>query len=161
LTNDVLFSSDKQDWETPQWLFDLLDDEYQFSLDPCATPENAKCWHYYTPKDNGLKRVWSGNVWVNPPYDSIVAWLERAVLQLKYKRIETIVFLIPARTDTKYWHKYVMKHACEIRFIEGRLRFVGAKGAAPFPSVIVIFNRQRRRSWPYILIGKTINARGK
>jgi phage N-6-adenine-methyltransferase len=159
MVSNVLFSSDKMDWETPQWLFDLLDDQYHFSLDVCATAHNAKCEHYYTKKDNGLKHKWEGVVWVNPPYGHEIGdWVDRAAQQIKYKRVQRIVMLLPCRTDTKWWHRSVMGKAHEIRLIEGRLKFVGGTSSAPFPSVIVIYDH---RSWPYLMIGPSINARGR
>ena len=159
MVSDTLFSSNKMDWETPQWLFDLLDDQYHFSLDACATKENAKCWHYYTKEDNGLKRKWEGSVWVNPPYGrEIGQWTDRAKQQIKYKRVQRVVMLLPVRTDTKWWQRSVQSGAKELRFIEGRLRFVGAAGAAPFPSAVVIYDR---RSFPYLVVGPSINARGR
>ena len=160
MVSDTLFSSDRMDWETPQWLFDLLDDQYHFDLDACATKENAKCWRYYTQEDNGLKRKWSGNVWVNPPYGREIGdWVDKAAQQIKYTRVQWIVMLLPARTDTKWWHRSVMAKAKSIRFIEGRLRFVGGSSSAPFPSVIVIYHRNRQ-TYP-LTIGPSINARGK
>jgi len=162
MINDALYSSDRQDWETPQWLFDLLDEEYRFTLDVCATESNAKCWHYYTPEDNGLKRKWEGRCWMNPPYGrEIVHWVERASKQLKYRRVELIVALLPARTDTKWWHEFVMPHASMIRYIEGRLKFVGGPSSAPFPSIVVVYRYGVRRTWPYLSIGPSINARGR
>ena len=160
MVSDTLFSSDRMDWETPQWLFDLLDKQYHFDLDVCATKENAKCWNYYTKEDNGLKRKWSGSVWVNPPYGREIGdWVDKAAQQIKYKRVQWIVMLLPARTDTKWWHRSVMAKALTIRFIEGRLKFVGAVGSAPFPSVVVVYHRNRR-TYP-LTISPSINARGK
>jgi phage N-6-adenine-methyltransferase len=161
MVSDTLFSSDSIEWETPQWLFDLLDDRYHFSLDVCATKENAKCWNYYTEQDNGLKRKWSGVCWCNPPYGREIGdWVDRAAQQIKYKRVQWIVMLLPCRTDTKWWHRSVQPAALSIRFIEGRLKFVGAAGAAPFPSVIAVYHRNRRTSG-YLTIGPSINARGR
>ena len=160
MVSDTLFSSDKMDWETPQWLFDLLDDQYHFTLDACATKANAKCWHYYTPEDNGLKRKWEGNVWINPPYGREIGdWVDKAAQQIGYKRVEWIVMLLPCRTDTQWWHRSVMAKAKMIRFIEGRLKFVGGTSSAPFPSVIVVYHRNRR-TYP-LTIGPSINARSK
>ena len=160
MVSDTLFSSDRMDWETPQWLFDLLDDQYHFDLDACATKENAKCWNYYTVKDNGLKKKWEGSVWVNPPYGREIGdWVDKAAQQIKYKRVQWIVMLLPCRTDTRWWHRSVMAKAKTIRFIEGRLQFVGAAGAAPFPSVIVVYH-SNRRTYP-LTIGPSINARGR
>lgn len=153
-----MYTQDKKDWETPQWLYDLLDRQYHFHLDPCATDETAKCDRWFTKADNGLKRAWFGSVYVNPPYGREIGdWLARAAHQIRYKRVERIVMLLPARTDTKWWHRYVMGHAKEIRFIEGRLKFQGGSTSAPFPSVIAIFDR---RLCP-LRIGPTIKARGR
>lgn len=132
----VLFSSASDEWATPQWLFDQLDQEFRFTLDPCATPESAKCDRYYTQADNGLKRDWgTESVFMNPPYSEVSDWMARAF----GASIEgaTVVCLVPSRTDTGWWHDYAMK--AEIRFIRGRLRFGDAEHGAPFPSAIVIF----------------------
>ena len=160
MVSNTLFSSDRMDWETPQWLFDLLDDQYRFSLDACATKENAKCWHYYTQKDNGLKRKWEGSVWCNPPYGAreIAKWTARAVQQISYKRLARAVFLLPAATDTAWWNETVIGHAKEIRFVDGRVKFVGATGSPRFASVVVIYDH---RSWPYTKVGQSISARGR
>jgi len=158
VVSNVLFSSNDQGLETPQWLFDLLDAEYKFTLDVCATKKTAKCWNYYTPADNGLRRRWEGSVWCNPPYGrDIGLWTARAVHQIHYKRLQRAVFLLPVRTDTRWWHDTVMHGAKVLRFIDGRLRFVGTKGSAPFPSVIVVYSHGL---YP-LHIGPSISARGR
>lgn len=133
-----MFSSKDMTWETPQDFFDRLNDEFHFTLDVCATYETAKCKYYYTPEQDGLKQQWGGICWMNPPYGRETGkWLEKA-----YKESlngNTIVCLIPSRTDTKYWHDYCMK-ASEIRFVKGRLKFGNATAPAPFPSAVVIFD---------------------
>ena len=137
--NKGLFSSNSNEWETPQDLFDRLDAEFHFGLDPCATPENAKCEKFFTKEDGGLTQSWEGcgAVFVNPPYGrQIHQWVARA-WQTAEAGI-TVVMLLPARTDTRWWHEYVMR-AQEIRFIKGRLKFSGGEGSAPFPSAVVIF----------------------
>ena len=135
--NRSLFSSKKMDWETPQAFFDELNLEFSFTLDACATPENAKCKSFFTIYDDALKQDWFGNVWMNPPYGrSIGKWIRKAYLEVQVGNADLVVCLIPARTDTAYWHDYCMKG--EIRFIRGRLCFSNA-GRAPFPSAIVIF----------------------
>ena len=133
--NRSLFSSATGEWETPQEVFDALDLEFGgFDLDPCATAENAKCPNFYTKDDDGLDKPWGGKVFVNPPYGrSIGAWIKRC-----YEAPGLVVALLPSRTDTAWWHDYVMK-ADEIRFIRGRLKFGGAKNSAPFPSAIVVW----------------------
>ena len=136
--NDVLFSSKSVVWETPQDLFDKLNAEFHFDLDVCALPENAKCEKYYTPEDDGLLQPWNGVCWCNPPYGRTIGkWIQKA-----YETFAgggTVVMLLPARTDTKWFHEYIYNKA-EIRFIKGRLKFGNSKNAAPFPSMIVVFD---------------------
>jgi len=147
--NKVLHSSERMDWETPQAFFDMLDAEFHFGLDAAASKHNAKCKHYHTAAINGLHHGWGGygTVWLNPPYGrEIGKWIKRAYTQSQHQDMcYPVVCLIPARTDTTYWHDYVMR-AGEIRFIKGRLHFVGGKYPAPFPSAIVIFCKTKRRS---------------
>lgn len=141
----VHFSTGKDDWETPQWLFNQLDDEFHFTLDPCCTAENAKCRKYYTKAENGLEQDWKGEtVFCNPPYSrgkkgapGQEAWIKKCFEESK-KAGTTCVMLLPARTDTKAFHTYIYGYA-EIRFIRGRLKFGGSTNSAPFPSMIVVF----------------------
>ena len=133
----VLFTSNKSDWETPPELFNLLNTQYHFTLDVCATEQNAKCKNYITPEQDAFVQPWTGVCWMNPPYGrSIGLWVKRAY-ESSLKGA-TVVCLLPARTDTAWWHDYVLPYA-EITFIRGRLKFVGAENNAPFPSVIVTF----------------------
>lgn len=134
--NRSLFSSATGEWETPQDVFDALNKEFgTFFLDPCATADNAKCYFYYTKEADGLVQPWFGKVFVNPPYGrGIGAWVKRC-----YEYPHLVVALLPSRTDTAWWHDYVMK-AEEIRFLRGRLKFGGAKQGAPFPSCIVVWS---------------------
>jgi phage N-6-adenine-methyltransferase len=136
----AMFSSKTDEWSTPQDFFDELNKEFNFTLDPCATPENAKCEKYYTKEDDGLKQDWSGEtVFCNPPYGrAIKDWVKKCYEESK-KPNTTVVMLIPARTDTSYFHDYIYHKAKEIRFIRGRLKFGNAKNSAPFPSMVVIF----------------------
>lgn len=136
----TMFSSKNMDWETPQDLFDKLNDEFNFTLDVCALPETKKCDKYFTPEIDALSQDWSNNTcWMNPPYGrKIGAWLKKAYEE-SLKKDTTVVCLIPSRTDTKYWHDYCMR-SYEIRFIKGRLKFGNSKNSAPFPSAIIIFN---------------------
>lgn len=136
--NKALFSHKSCEWSTPQDLFDQLDAEFHFELDVCATSENAKCSRYYTVADDGLSKPWDAETcWCNPPYGTLVsAWVAKAAQSANEGR--TVVMLLPARTDTRWFHDYIYGHA-EIRFIRGRLKFGGSKNAAPFPSMIVIF----------------------
>jgi len=134
--NKCLLSSKKMDWETPQEFFNELNKEFNFNLDPCATKENTKCKKYFTQEEDGLKQNWRGyRVFCNPPYGrEIGKWVKKA----SEARGGIVVMLIPARTDTKYFHDYIYGQA-EIRFIKGRLKFGDSKNSAPFPSMIVIF----------------------
>jgi phage N-6-adenine-methyltransferase len=138
--NQGLFTSTTDLWETPQDFFDTLNKEFNFDLDVCAISENAKCKEFYTPQIDGLSKNWIGTCWMNPPYGrGIVYWVEKAYLSAATGQA-TVVCLLPARTDTAWWHDYCMKG--EIRFIRGRLKFGGSKNSAPFPSAIVIFRKR-------------------
>lgn len=139
---NVLFSSCTSEWYTPQYLFDVLDREFHFTLDPCSTDENAKCEKHFTKEQDGLNQDWSGEtVFCNPPYGrEIIDWVRKC-----YEHFVgggTAVMLIPARTDTKWFHQYVYGKA-EVRFIKGRVKFGGAKFNAPFPSMIVIYQNKK------------------
>ena len=140
LNTAVMFSSKTDLWSTPQVFFDQLNKEFNFTLDPCATRENAKCSKYFTKQEDGLKQDWGGEtVFVNPPYGrEIKKWVKKASEESK-KPGTTVVMLMPARTDTTYFHDYIYKKVKEIRFIRGRLKFGNAKNSAPFPSMVVIF----------------------
>ena len=136
---DVHYSSKTNEWSTPQDFFDELDKEFNFTLDPCATSENAKCTKCFTVEDDGLKQDWSKDtVFMNPPYGrEIKYWVQKAYEESL--KGATVVCLIPARTDTAYWHNYIFGKADDIRFIKGRLKFGGSKNPAPFPSAIIIY----------------------
>lgn len=139
MINQSLFSSANIEWETPQDFFDKLNAEFHFTLDPCALPETAKCKKYYTPNDDGLLQDWAGeSVFCNPPYGrQLGAWV-RKCREESWKPNTKVVMLIPARTDTLWFHTHIYNKA-EVRFIKGRLKFGGAKTSAPFPSMVVIF----------------------
>ena len=140
MKTDTLFSSKNEVWSTPQDFYDELNKEFNFTLDPCALKENAKCKQYFTPDDDGLTKDWNGNiVFCNPPYGRKISdWVEKCFNESK-KENTTVVMLIPSRTDTKYFHKFIYKKAKDIRFIKGRLKFGNSKNSAPFPSMIVVF----------------------
>ena len=134
--NDAMFSSKTDLWATPQSFFDDLDSEFGFELDVCALPSNAKCERYFTPADDGLSQTWRGVCWMNPPHGKEIGlWMRKAYLSSRQGA--TVVCLVPARTDTRWWHDYAMRG--QIRFIKGRLKFGDAKANAPFPSAVVIF----------------------
>ena len=134
----AMFSSKSDQWATPQDLFDELNKEFFFDLDPCADESNHKCEQYFTEQDDGLKKSWGGcRVFCNPPYSKIGDWVRKAYYE-SVKDNTLVCLLIPARTDTKYFHDYI-NHRSEIRFIKGRLKFGNSKNSAPFPSMVVIF----------------------
>ena len=138
MKNTGMFSSNTDLWETPQGFFDDLDREFNFDLDVCAIEENAKCYKFYSPEDDGLKQDWIGTCWMNPPYGrQIGKWVEKAYTE-HIQHGSRIVCLLPARTDTKWFHDYILGKA-EIRFIKGRLKFGGSKNSAPFPSMVVVY----------------------
>jgi len=136
MLNKALFSSVRNDWETPQWLFDELNNEFNFTLDPCAAPETAKCAKYYT--NDGLEQDWAGEtVFRNPPYGrNQDAWIKKCSEHGANGGVA--VMLLPVRTSTARFHELILDKA-EIRFIRGRLKFGKVKTSAPFASMIVIF----------------------
>jgi len=138
LSKDAMFSSETDEWNTPQWLFDALHKEFGFTLDPCSTWDgsNAKCENRYTLRDNGLLKDWGTEcVFMNPPYSAVADWMRKAYGAALDGA--TVVCLVPARTDTRWFHDYAMK--AEIRFLRGRLKFSDAEDPAPFPSMVVVF----------------------
>lgn len=139
--NRVLYSSKTPEWETPQALFDMLDARYHFNLDPASTDENAKCERHFTKADNGLEKNWGGcRVFCNPPYGrEIGTWIRKGYEESRNPNT-IVVMLLPARTDTVWFHEYCMKGTIE--FIKGRLKFGNSKNSAPFPSMIVIFESE-------------------
>jgi phage N-6-adenine-methyltransferase len=128
--------SQTDNWATPQAFFDKLNAEFNFDLDVCADAQNAKCERYFTKEQDGLLQEWTGTVWCNPPYGRVLKdWLRKSVES--WKAGATVVLLVPARTDTGWWHDYATQG--EIRFIRGRLKFGDSKTAAPFPSAVIVF----------------------
>lgn len=149
MNRELMFSNNDNSWATPQDFYNKLNEEFNFTLDPCATPYTAKCKKYYTKYDDGLSKSWKDEVvFCNPPYGrEIKQWVKKCHDECKHA---TIVMLIPSRTDTIYFHDYIYNKA-EIRFIKGRLKFVKAENKdehikfspAPFPSMVVVFRRER------------------
>lgn len=141
--NAAVFSRKSDNWETPQYLFDQLNEEFHFTLDACASEENKKCQRYFSVENNGLEKDWSGEiVFCNPPYSEVKKWVEKAYRESS-ENGATVVLLIPSRTDTKWFHEYIWGKS-EIRFIKGRLRFGNATENAPFPSMIVVYLGKRK-----------------
>lgn len=142
MNKDLMFSSNTDLWATPQDFFDGLNEEFQFTLDVCALPENAKCKDYFTPLIDGLSQIWSGRCWCNPPYGRTIGeWVRKAYESTEFGSAEVCVMLLPARTDTRWFHNYIYGKA-EIRFVKGRLKFGDAQNSAPFPSMVVVFRRK-------------------
>lgn len=138
-----MFSSKKDDWTTPKWLYDELNKEFNFTVDLCASNENALCPKYYTLENDGMKAKLNGErVFCNPPYGrkSTEKWVKKCA----ECNAELVVMLLPARTDTKAFHNYIY-HKAEIRFLKGRLKFGEGKNSAPFPSMIVVFKNEQNK----------------
>lgn len=146
-TISTLMSSSNDDWGTPQELYDYLDELFKFDLDVCADWSNAKAEYYYDEELDGLKQRWFGNCWMNPPYSKpskkmnkpgLIHWIDKAIKESRKKRVNCVVALLPARTETNWYYK-IWKNADLIVFLRGRLKFGGAKSSAPFPSVVAVF----------------------
>jgi phage N-6-adenine-methyltransferase len=140
----VHFSSASDEWSTPQDFFDKCNAEFgPFDLDACAGPDNHKCPQYYSREQDGLNQFWRGKVWMNPPYGRTIGdWIRKAYASSEAGAL--VVCLVPARTDTAWWHDYAIRG--EVRFIRGRLKFGGHKNSAPFPSALVIFYPVRKEA---------------
>ena len=137
----VHYSSKKHDWETPTFVFDDIQNKLKikFDLDPCATKKNAKCKKFFTKEMDGLTKKWTGNVFMNPPYGKeIHLWVKKAYESVKSGDAKCVVGLLPARTDTRWFHEY-MYQGGDVYFIRGRIKFSGHKNSAPFPSMIVVW----------------------
>lgn len=141
------FATGRQDWETPASLFDPLNAEFGFTLDVCATAENSKCKHFFTVQGDALSMRWAGVCWMNPPFGSQGKWVRKAYLEAHLGA--TVVCLLPARTNTGWWHDYCLNG--EVRFIRGRPIFKGAKHGLPQPLAIVIFR-------PSVVVGEVNSA---
>lgn len=143
----IMFSSKTDEWATPQEFYNKLNHKYNFTLDPCCTHNSHKCDKYYTIEEDGLSKSWANeSVFVNPPYSNIGEWVRKAYIE-STENNALVVLLIPARTDTKYWHQYIMESATTIYFVKGRLKFENGSlqkpNSAPFPSAVVVFGGMR------------------
>ena len=137
MNTDLMFSSKTDVWATPDDFFAMLDKVFRFETDVCALPQNAKCENFFSPENDGLSQEWKGVCWMNPPYGrEISKWVEKAYKSAKANGA-TVVCLLPARVDTRWWHDYCAKG--EVHFVKGRLKFGGAKDSAPFPNAVVVF----------------------
>jgi hypothetical protein len=144
--NNTIFSHKSDDWSTPEGLYDILDHEFNFTFDPC--PLNSE--------DNAFFMDWIGSVFINPPYSNISNFLEKALIELGKGNCHTVVFLIPVRSDTKWWHRFIWDHdhhkprkGVSIRFCNKRLRFGGVKSPAPFPSCIIVMKSDLENPPPH------------
>lgn len=145
MVSKTLFSSDSAEWSTPDSLMDELRKEFSFDLDVCATKQNAKCEKFYDYRADGLKQPWIGTCWCNPPYGrNIGLWVAKAAQEAR--KGATVIMLLPARTDTRYFHdhiwdteKHTTRPGVKLRLLKGWLKFGGSKNSAPFPSMIVEF----------------------
>jgi len=147
MVNKALFSSEKTDWVTPQYLFDALNAEFHFTLDAAASMENRKVDKFFSVHQDSFRLQWKGVVWLNPPYSrEIGRWLEKAKNSAE-SNMATVVVLCPARCDTNWWFNHV--RFGEVRFLKGRLRFEGGETSAPFPSALAIFRPGLPRSTTY------------
>ena len=146
MNKELMFSSKKEDWETPQLFFDELNKKYKFNWDLASSDANAKCVNHFTVGDDSLSQDWSaleGNLWLNPPYGrDLKRWVKKAY-ESSLNREGVLVMLIPSRTDTSYWHDYIFDKA-QIKFIRGRLKFENggvASQPAPFPSALITYGK--------------------
>lgn len=140
MVSDVVFSSNKDDWGTPDWLFKACDDVFRFSIDAASSEDNHLLFGYYTQEHDGLKQPWIDSTWVNPPYGRGVTgkWVAKAAFEATLD--VTSVLLLPSRTDLPWFHDYIYEKPDVVtKFIRGRVKFVGAKSGAPFPSMLVAF----------------------
>lgn len=133
MNNELMFSSLSDDWSTPKSLYSILDEEFHFTMDPCPLRGIDEI--------NGLSIEWKGNIFINPPYSNVKGFLAKGMEELNSGRVDILVYLLAARTDTKWFHEYCYNKA-EIRFIKGRLKFGNQKNSAPFPSMLVIFKNK-------------------
>jgi site-specific DNA-methyltransferase (adenine-specific) len=135
---ETLFSHKSDDYITPKWLIDEVSQYYELVLDACTTEDNPlNLPKYYTEKEDGLKKPWKTWTWCNPPYSQAGLWVEKAFKE--WKKGHRSILLLPARTDTKWFHKWIYDNGPQYRFLKGRLKFEGMDNSAPFPSMLVIF----------------------
>lgn len=124
---------DSDNYATPKKFYDQINAEYNFTFDPCPYKHDFTLW-------NGLECDWNGSIYCNPPYSSIEPFVEKGIAEIQKGNAKKIVYLIPVRSDTKYWHNLIMKFASEIIFVQGRLNFNESKSPAPFPCVLIVFD---------------------
>lgn len=146
-TKKLMFSKKSDEWSTPQWFYEALDTIFDFNLDPCASDENHKCDDYYTMETDGLAQDWQGKrAFVNNPYSDTKGWTNKCS-NSGAQPDTTVVQLIPSRTDTKYSQFMMFPNAQFVLFVKGRLKFGDQKNAAPFPSMVPIYQEKPLESW--------------
>ena len=168
-------SSEKQDWSTPQVFVDAVGRHLNvggFDLDVCAASENAKAPSWYTEADDGLQQPWYGAVWCNPPYAEVEAWFNKANHEIlrggtwSTRRLEGIVMLVPARTDTSWFHDVALKCASQVIFIKHRIYFQGGdaaneRGGALFPSMLIVMDGKEDRPIQWSTWSPSVTERGR
>jgi site-specific DNA-methyltransferase (adenine-specific) len=145
----ILFSKKSDEWTTPQWLFDKLNTNYNFTLDAAATQTTSKCSKFYTIEDDGLSQEWTDEVvFCNPPYSKCFEWIKKGYEEVKAGRAQKVIMLVPARVDTKWFHSFCIdsNYVSEICFFKGRLKFGNQKNSAPFPSMFVVFEKNNTQT---------------
>ena len=165
MNTDLMFSSETNEWSTPDYIYNILNKEFNFTLDPSSSNENHKCQKYFTVNENGLLQSWNNEiVFCNPPYGKeMKQWIKKSWEESLHPNT-CVVMLLPSRTDTIYQHDYIFKYAKQIHFIKGRLKFGNSQNSAPFPSQIVVFYSDDKFKNKKILVdGKTLilNIGGK
>lgn len=154
----AVFSSERMDWETPDTLFDAINNVFRFEIDLCANADNAKMTPFFSEEDNSLSKVWDSCGWCNPPYGRE----QRDFVEKAANEDGTTVLLIPSRTDTRLWQDVVFKKSDLVIFLRGRVKFVGATSGAPFPTAVVVFNNKRSKKElePLKVLGEVFFMKG-
>ena len=152
MINDGMKTCNSCEWATPQDFYDRLNNEFHFTLDPCATPQNTKCKKFYTKEQDGLAQDWTGEtVFCNPPYGrDIGLWIQKSIDEVRNGA--RVVLLIHARTDTKWFHELVFPNA-SVWFVKGRLKFGGSGNSAPFPSMVAVMTKETLETPEHRMVG--------
>lgn len=145
MSDSIHHSSSSDEWATPARLFSILDQEFAFTIDVAASPSNTKCKRFLTKEEDGLTLDWGTEVvWCNPPYSDVASWVEKVISATA--RGATVVLLVASRTDTR-WYQTCLRYASEARLLQGKVRFGGARNAAPFPSTVFVFHASLAKRW--------------
>lgn len=134
------FKSNSEEYETPPEIFEPLQKEFDLQLDVCATKENTKCDLFFTKEEDGLTKEWDRSFWMNPPFGrNLKKWVQKAYEESQKGVIG--VLLLPVRSNTIWWHKYIIDTKAEVRFLKGEIKFVGYERGLWLPFAIIIFNK--------------------